>query len=116
MTEIPSPIAGREPQSNEEWFLREAIATQCQRIFEEGQNGDLQLPHADMILRAVERAGWKLVRAETSDAEEVEALREMLRKVQKGVGWWAALSYVDGVNGQSRWTEQERALLHRAGL
>lgn len=50
-----------------------------------------------------------------SDAEEVVALRAMLRKVQGSVGWWAALSYIDGVyGGKSRWSTDERELLRRA--
>lgn len=49
--------------------------------------------------------------------QEVEALRAMLRKVSGAVGWWAALSYVEGVRGhKSRWTEAEQELLRRAGL
>lgn len=49
--------------------------------------------------------------------QEVEALRALLRKVQNSVGWWAALSYVDGVRGsKSRWSESEQELLYRAGL
>jgi hypothetical protein len=51
--------------------------------------------------------------------DEIEALRALLRKTRNSVGWWAALSYVDGVNhddSTSRWTSAERALLHRAGL
>lgn len=50
-------------------------------------------------------------------ADEVEELRALLRKVQKSVGWWASLSYIDGSLGRpSRWTEAERELLRRAGL
>lgn len=50
-------------------------------------------------------------------ADEVFALRALLRKIQPTVGWWAALSYIDGPHGQkSRWTEEEQALLRRAGL
>lgn len=49
---------------------------------------------------------------------EVEALRAVLRKVQRSAGNWAALSYVDGFRGApcKRWNAEERALLHRAGL
>ena len=49
--------------------------------------------------------------------DEVEALQSLLRKVHNSVGWWAALSYVDGVRGsKSRWSEAEQELLRRAGL
>lgn len=49
--------------------------------------------------------------------DEIAALRATLRKVRNSAGWWAALSYVDGVRGQkSRWTEEEQELLRRAGL
>jgi hypothetical protein len=47
--------------------------------------------------------------------DELEELRKILRKVSGSVGWWAALSYIDGPHGQkSRWTEQEQAVLKRA--
>lgn len=55
--------------------------------------------------------------AQDLQQDEIEALRGVLRKVQANVGNWAALSYVDGAHGgKSRWTAEERALLHRAGL
>ena len=48
---------------------------------------------------------------------EADALRALLVKVRNSVGWWAALSYVDGPHGQpSRWTPAEQELLRRAGL
>lgn len=46
---------------------------------------------------------------------EVVALRALVRKVKNSVGWWAALSYVEGAHGlPSRWSADEQALLHRA--
>lgn len=52
-----------------------------------------------------------------TDEQEVDELRALLRKVQGAVGWWAALSFIDGVRGQkSRWSEAEQDLLRRAGL
>lgn len=48
---------------------------------------------------------------------EVEALRSVLCKTQKSVGWWAALSFISGAHGKpSRWTVEEQQLLRRAGL
>lgn len=44
--------------------------------------------------------------------DEIDALRALLRKVRGSVGWWAALSYIDGALGQpTRWAEEERELL-----
>jgi hypothetical protein len=49
--------------------------------------------------------------------QELEALRALLRKVSGAVRWWAALNYVDGLRGRkSSWSEDEQALLRRAGL
>lgn len=46
---------------------------------------------------------------------EVLALRALLRKVKNSVGWWAALSYIEGTHSAaSRWSPDEQALLRRA--
>lgn len=63
------------------------------------------------------RVGGMITDRESQLQDEIAALRATLRKVRNSAGWWAALSYVDGVRGQkSRWTEEEQELLRRAGL
>ncbi len=63
--------------------------------------------HTDVVAHAL-----------ASERGEIEALRALLRKVSGSVSLWAALSFVDGVRGTipTRWTDEERALLRRAGL